>query len=250
MKQERPANGIKHIDLINHPAELKPDAGQLTVRKENILAAMGMELAQADTYLLDLIDEYTERCLEITHPLAGFVLVDHPLFDKEKQVVILDGIELNLGKMVTSYLRNSSYMAVFVATCGEEVEKLSKKLFGEGHTLEGYIVDLAGSELAEETADFVHRHIEKMVAKEGLLVTNRYSPGYCNWPVSDQHQLFSVLKENTCGISLTPSSLMIPVKSVSGILGIGEKVKRVAYKCKLCSDDKCILREKVYKKTD
>ncbi len=225
--------------------KLFPEAAHLIVKKENILASMDMQLSQADDYVLGLIDEFTGRCKEISEPQAGFAIFDHPEFNKEKNSLILDNVSLNLGKMVASYLKGSSYIAVFVATCGERVELLSKQLMRESHVLEGYIVDLIGSELAEETADYVHRHIEIKVEHEGLSVTNRYSPGYCNWPVSDQHNLFSALKGDTCGIQLTPTSLMIPVKSVSGILGIGHHVKRVAYKCKLCSDDKCILRGKV-----
>jgi cobalamin-dependent methionine synthase I len=38
-----------------------------------------------------------------------------------------------------------------------------------------------------------------------------------------QHKLFlALLKNYTCGISLTESSLMLPVKSVSGIIGLGK----------------------------
>ena len=142
MMQGKTTNGVKHINQIIHPEELIPDTDQITIKKENILAAMGMQASQADDYVLGLIDEFTEQSREISHPLAGFAIVDHPLFNKEKHVLVLNDIELNPGKMVTSYLRNSSYMAVFVATCGEKVEQLSKQLFADGHMLEGYLVDL------------------------------------------------------------------------------------------------------------
>ena len=239
------SNGLKSAGLILHSEELKPLAEQLVVRKENVLAAMGMQLSQADNYVLGLIDEFTVQSKEISESRASFVLIDHPQFNKKKNTLLLDKVSLNLGRVVTSYLKGSTYIVVFAATCGEKVEMLSKQLIREGHMLEGYIVDLIGSELAEETADFLHQYIEKNIVEGGFHVTNRYSPGYCNWPVSDQHQLFSTMEGNTCGISLTPTSLMVPVKSVSGILGIGQNVKRVAYKCRLCSDEKCVLRGKV-----
>ncbi|MCK7538940.1 MAG: hypothetical protein MZV63_52410 [Marinilabiliales bacterium] len=48
------------------------------------------------------------------------------------------------------------------------------------------------------------------------MITNRFSPGYCGWDVAEQHKLFSFFKDNFCGITLTESALMNPVKSVSG----------------------------------
>ena len=47
---------------------------------------------------------------------------------------------------------------------------------------------------------------------------------------------------NTCGVRLTDSSLMVPIKSVSGIIGIGEKVRKLDYTCGLCDSKKCFKR--------
>ncbi len=135
-------------------------------------------------------------------------------------------------------------MALFIGTCGKEVENYSRQLMKEGHTLEGYIVDLIGSEIAENIAEYIHNEVEKDMASQGLKITNRYSPGYCKWPVSDQQQLFRLLGESNCGVNLTDSSLMIPVKSVSGIIGIGQEVENAGYSCDICETDHCIYRDK------
>ncbi len=147
-------------------------------------------------------------------------------------------------KLVTAFLKRSEKIVVFVCTIGDAVEKLSKQFMGKGDALEGYIYDIIGSELAECVADELHDYIDEVAKKDGFNVSNRYSPGYCNWPVSDQHKLFSLLKGNTCGVSLTESSLMLPVKSVSGILGVGKGMRRLKYKCDICNDKNCILRKK------
>jgi cobalamin-dependent methionine synthase I len=94
----------------------------------------------------------------------------------------------------------------------------------------------------EKAMDAIQR---KLAAKEGRIgkkLTNRFSPGYCDWPVGDQQQLFSLLPENFCGITLLETALMLPVKSVSGIIGIGEKVKYFDYPCKFCTMQKCFRR--------
>jgi len=67
-----------------------------------------------------------------------------------------------------------------------------------------------------------------------------FSPGYCNWSMAEQQKLFSLLPPGFCGIQLSPSSLMHPIKSVSGIIGIGTSCKQKGYQCEWCNDKDCI----------
>ncbi len=243
MSEDKPGSEI-WVDQLNEIHKYSPAVSKIHVNKEHIYRFLGMQPSDSDAYLSDLIDEYLEIGIKICQPKTSYAIFDNPQFDMKNKIMTLDGIAFNVGKMVASFMRKSIYVAVFVGTCGEDIGKLSKQLMSEGHTLEGYIVDIIGSELAEEIIELLHRHIERKVHKQAHRVTNRYSPGYCNWPVSDQHNLFSLLKGETCNVTLTPSSLMMPVKSVSGVLGIGPDVKKVAYKCQHCPDENCILRGK------
>jgi hypothetical protein len=231
--------------LLSQSKELDSSLIIPAVRTDRILKGMGMKLTDADPYLLSLIDDFISQCKEIFFPRAGYVLEEKINFDLTLFKTIVSGTELNTGKIVTSLLKKSSAILLFSCTCGHEVEKLSKSFIKNGHGLEGFIVDLIGSELAESVAEYLHHYIESNLSVIGYRVTIRYSPGYCNWPVSDQQNLFSLLKENICGIELTPSSLMLPVKSVSGVFGIGTDVKRADYKCRICNDENCIMREEV-----
>jgi hypothetical protein len=232
------------VQLLGHSKELEPSAINPVVRTEQVLKGLGMKLSDADPYLLNLIDEFISQCKELVSPRAGYLLDDQVKFDVARVKTIVAGTELNTGKIVTTFLKKSNAVILFSCTCGDGVEKLSKKFMDERHGLEGFIVDLIGSELAESIAESLHNHIEEKLAAIGFGATNRFSPGYCNWPVSDQQKLFSLLNENNSGIQLTPSSLMLPIKSVSGIIGIGASVKRTNYKCRICKDENCIMREK------
>jgi hypothetical protein len=232
------------VHLLGHSKELDISTINSKVRTEQVLKGLGMRLSDADDYLLDLIREFISISKELVSPRAGYVLEENVRFDVASFKTIVSETELNTGKIVTSILKKSNAIVLFSCTCGEEVEKLSKKFMKEGHGLEGFIVDLIGSELIESIAKSLHNYIEDKLVGIGFGVTNRFSPGYCNWPVSDQQKLFSLLKENNSGIKLTTSSLMLPIKSVSGIIGMGPSVKRTEYKCQICNDEKCIMREK------
>ena len=170
------------------------------------------------------------------------MVYDSVTFNHDKHTIEIEDQIFETGKIVTKSLKNSASMVLFIATCGDKIETWSKQLMKEGHSLEGLIVDLIGSEMAEAIVEYLHHHIETEVLKSGNKVSNRYSPGYCNWPVSDQQKLFALLKGNDCGITLTDSSLMLPIKSVSGLIGIGPSMKKAAYKCNACPELKCMMR--------
>ncbi|MBN1791204.1 MAG: hypothetical protein JW830_11945 [Bacteroidales bacterium] len=220
-----------------------PSSG-LRISTDNILKSLGVPVDQADDYLMDKIQELILQSVGISSPSACWSVFPDPRFLNETGTMSLEGKIFHLNKMVTLALSKSTRVAFFVGTCGDAVELLSKQLMKDGHSLEGLIVDLIGSEIAEDVADFVHKKIEEDMGADGLKVTNRYSPGYCKWPVSDQQQLFHLLRDNTCGVQLTGSSLMLPIKSVSGIVGIGKDVKNQGYFCSICDADYCLYRDK------
>ena len=73
----------------------------------------------------------------------------------------------------------------------------------------------------------------------GYGVSHPYSPGYCGWHVTQQQLLFSCLPEFPCGVRLSDSSLMSPIKSVSGIIAYGPCIVKRKYGCELCGKADC-----------
>ena len=106
------------------------------------------------------------------------------------------------------------------------------------------MADSLGSIIAEKAADCMELALQKEIGSRGWKHTNRFSPGYCGWHVSEQQKLFPLFPTpHPCGISLTDSSLMLPIKSVSGVIGLGENVRKLEYTCGLCSYEKCYRRK-------
>lgn len=223
--------------------ELHIEAQQLHVDVENILKGMGMRNSDADSYLTELIDNSINTGLQLIQTKACFAIFENPQFDLIKKTIAIENKIFKTGAVVCSMLKRSEAIALFIATAGSQIENLSKKEMAAGNGLEGLIFDLIGSEIAENLSELLHQHITQLVCAKGQNVSNRFSPGYCNWPVSDQHLLFELLIDMDCGVSLSPSSLMTPVKSVSGIIGIGKNLRRIAYKCNICNDKHCIMRK-------
>ena len=124
-----------------------------------------------------------------------------------------------------------------------------RRLKEEGDMVRVFIADALGSVIAEKTADRMEEVLQESIDKLGWHHTNRFSPGYCGWHVSQQQLLFPMFRGETCGVSLTENSLMVPIKSVSGIIGLGQTVKRLDYTCGLCDFKQCYKRKQRNRKS-
>ena len=154
-----------------------------------------------------------------------------------------DEVHLDTGGQIAAYLKGAEYLALFTCTAGAIFTDLSSRYNKSGDYLEAYITDAIGSLTVEKAMDNIQAQLEMEMKSERLNITNRYSPGYCNWPVSGQRELFGTMGEIPVKVSLTESCLMLPIKSVSGIIGIGRNVKKRAYACQICKNKDCIYRK-------
>ncbi|NOQ21364.1 MAG: hypothetical protein GQ565_01765 [Candidatus Aegiribacteria sp.] len=151
---------------------------------------------------------------------------------------------------VEDIYRKSSYLALFAVTLGPVLSSKVTGLFDNGDYASGYMLDSVSSYAADKLTDLAAQHLQSELAvKEPAASSWRvlsYSPGYCGWNISGQKKLFEVLHPEEIGITLNESCLMIPVKSLSGVLiaGAGEIHEFVnSYPfCDTCRTKSCIER--------
>lgn len=151
----------------------------------------------------------------------------------------------DMGNIILRQLRGSEAYVLFICTSGAEYERYQQRLKEQADMVRIFIADALGSVVAERCADQMEQHLQQSIGKLRWHHTNRFSPGYCGWHVSQQQLLFPLFQGHTCGVSLTDSSLMLPIKSVSGIIGVGPDVRHLDYTCGLCNFEKCYKRKRV-----
>ena len=150
----------------------------------------------------------------------------------------------SVGRIISRQLRDARQFVVFVCTSGMAYQMFHDRLTEEGDMVRVFVADAIGSVIAERTADRMQADVAAYIASMGYRNTNRFSPGYCGWHVREQRKLFSLFPQETpCGITLTDSCLMVPIKSVSGVIGIGPSVKCLDYSCGLCDMKQCYKRK-------
>lgn len=217
---------------------------ELAVNQQDITGLLGYPNGILPEPFSEFLAEAMNRAEALCDIHGAIYDTDHIRFSERKDMIIIEGIEFNIGKIIAKELRNSDLIAFFICTAGEKISELSRTLLIGDNPVLGYVYDVLGSVTVEAATDKIHQEIREIAALSGQLISNRYSPGYCQWSVADQHKLFSFFPETCCGISLTDSALMHPIKSVSGIIGRGKDIKFREYTCNLCSLTECFYRNR------
>jgi hypothetical protein len=216
---------------------------EIVIARERIIAVLGYpRAANIDPHFDDIIAKVIATAAKRIAPRAGYTIlpVNHDVC--RHAAINVGTVRFAAGPVVTAKLRMSTETALFAGTIGPGMEQWAGELFAQGDPVTGHIVDAVASEAVEQLANLLHHRIAAASAARGLFVTNRYSPGYCHWPVAEQQLFFSLLPSGFCGISVSSSALMLPVKSVSGIVGIGASVTREPYDCDRCNSKQCTWR--------
>jgi hypothetical protein len=214
----------------------------LTVKKIAEVIGYGVGAESGD--ISELVSDALADVSRICSVKAEYRIFPEISFNSTDKSVRINDVDFNINRIIFHQLMNSSAVAVFLCTAGQEIGNAAKKAMHDGDMLNGYLYDIIGTEVVETATDLMQNELEKEMAELGKRITNRYSPGYCGWNVVEQHKLFSVMKDNKCGIKLNQSALMDPIKSVSGFIGVGEYVKFFPYTCNLCEMKDCIYRSK------
>lgn len=213
---------------------------ELQIKPGEIEELMGFEPGESPEPFPELIEEGLKAAPNHTKIEGGFVIFEQVEVDREKKSIRIQDQVFSPGKIVVTQLKHATSAALFACTAGEQISNFAQKQSAAGNELLSYVLDVIGSLTADKTVEKLQEKITAQVSESEMGITDSFSPGYCNWSVGEQQKLFSLLPENFCGIELSASSLMHPIKSVSGIIGIGTNCKQKGYQCEWCNDMDCI----------
>lgn len=140
------------------------------------------------------------------------------------------------GKDIRELLEGCREAVLMAVTLGPEIDRLLAKS-SVRNMADAVIMDACASTAIENVADNFERDLRREVEAEGLYLTDRFSPGYGDLPLSAQKQLCAALDTvRRIGLTLSPSMLMIPGKSVTAVLGISETPRTLRKRgCENCS---------------
>lgn len=203
--------------------------------QSEVLRYLGYAGQELSPELEARINELARRCEEMARPAVvceGFAVADVPF-------------ELP-GNDIAEHLRDAVQVVLFAATLGHGVDRELRRL-ALTDPLGQVILDAAATAQVERLADQTEASVRAEAAERGLFCSWRFSPGYGDLPLGVQAPLLAALNaQRRLGITLTPSSLMVPTKSVTAIIGMHPTPQSgLASSCAVCSlSEFCSLRER------
>lgn len=149
--------------------------------------------------------------------------------------VRLEGGGILSGKTIAQLLAPASQAVIAVCTIGGRLESYVSQVLSEDPPL-GLALDGLGSAAIETLAEEACAYFGKQAASDGLKATIPLSPGVEGWDVEPgQRQIFEIVEAGEAGVSLTSSSMMLPQKSLSLVIGLGEHVEPSGKVCDYCT---------------
>jgi hypothetical protein len=143
--------------------------------------------------------------------------------------------------------KDAERMILGLCTIGSDLEIQVGQHFREKEYLEGMVLDAIGTVAVESLVALVEGEIESLVAKQGFSLSARLGPGYGDWPLEEQHLLFSQLPHEELGVKINSGGMMTPRKSISFAYRMGREnmVKPVhGDSCQLCNlGDRCAYKK-------
>ena len=190
---------------------------EINIEISEVLRYLGYKNNKAD----DDITEKINKCIKIIKHL----LVCRACFEefelKTGEDIIFANIKTS-SKSLKKNLGDCKSVIVFVATIGMGVEReLLKNSISSPSA--AVIYQAVATAFIEKWCDILNEKFKIEKAKENKFLRPRFSPGYGDFSIEHQKEIFEILDcPRKIGVSLTKQLMMTPSKSVSAIIGVGD----------------------------
>jgi len=156
-----------------------------------------------------------------------------------KDSVVIDGITYN-SHVLRVNLDNVYKVFPYIVTSGAELEAWAH---AHQDPFTRYVADTISEMIMQEAVTYLKSLLAEQNAASNISTMN---PGsLADWPLTEQAKLFRLLgdPEAAIGVKLTPSFLMTPIKSVSGLAFLSDTGFQ---NCQLCPREDCPGRKARY----
>ena len=183
----------------------------------------------------DTVNSLMDECIQeassaITGKACAILLSKQRLFD------LLQGEEESLS--LKKNLNGCEEVVIFAATIGSGIDTLIRR-YGKISVAKSLFFQAIWAERIECVCNCLGSDLAQSHALHGKVVRPRFSPGYGDFSLSAQKILFRILNpEKHLGISLTDSLMILPSKSVTALMGIGN-ASIASKNCTDCNQTDC-----------
>ena len=140
------------------------------------------------------------------------------------------------GKDIARHLADCHSVILMAATLGPDIESLLLRAQVRDMA-EALVLDACASTAIEAVCDKLEAELRSEWEAKGGYLTDRFSPGYGDFPITQQLSLCGLLDvQRRIGLTLSASGILIPRKSVTAVMGIADSPRhRRSRGCEGCA---------------
>ena len=174
-------------------------------------------LRNAPTFGEKNIRDACEEALLLLDVRGSWQVYDYDCANRT--VASLPPVMIN-GKSIVKHLDGCTKVICMATTVGFDIEREIANKFQHGEYLASVLLDAAATAAVEQAADAMEKHFAATFAKDGFKMRWRFSPGYGDWNLTAQTELFKIAGAEQIGMRLTSALMLEPRKSVTAIIGL------------------------------
>ncbi len=205
---------------------------QIALSEVDVLRGQGMDPDRVRPPLISAARSALGEVDELLAPAACYRIL--PIAAFEDQKVRLAGGAILDGPLVTRALTGARKVALALCTLGPALERRVSDYF-TAEPVRAMALDGAGIAALAQISQSVREEIGAQASSRGWRTGMSISPGQEGWPLLQQRTIFRLLAAASIGVRLTESCLMVPRKSVSFAIGMGESLCTDVTSCDHCS---------------
>lgn len=200
------------------------DNKRIIASPEEVQRLLGMtNPAQNDPEMNARVQSALSQCGQLSCPQG--VYDTYAITETGDKLVIQTPVPIVLeGRSINEHLRGCQRVTLMAVSIGRSVEFEVDRLFCEREYVQGMILDAAASEYVEQAAEVLDQDIR--MENQASSQTRRFSPGYGDWDIRIQNEIVNAIEADRIGIEVTQSSMLIPRKSITAVIGHRTKEER------------------------
>ena len=185
------------------------------------------------------VEELLRSAIYMIHAKALYTTAY--ITNRTEEVLDIGGVRLG-SRVLAKNLDKVQRVFPYIITIGNALENEASTY---KNIVQGLCLERTGDVALTSTRTYLEKYLTE---RYGLGKVSHMGPGQLDWPITQQRQLFSIFGdvETVIGVRLTDNFLMIPRKSISGIIFPTEITFT---SCQLCPRKDCVSRQARYSET-
>ena len=214
------------------------------INKQEVFRYLGAKGGEMSDSIMKMVDLCIQKVIE--NDRSRYVYKEFPLRSQNGSLY-LEGTSFHLQGMDIGRLLKECHSVLLIAVTLTEAADRWIRREQIKDMARAVVMDACCSVAVEAVCDQVQADLAEVYEKKGRYLTDRFSPGYGDMPLNQQADVIDALDANRrIGLTLSESHLLIPTKSITGIVGIANSPQPQKIRgCAFClMKNHCVYRKK------